>query len=91
MLLLSSADIFSKLTLKKIHSGTLSECQTVWIQIRTDILSVLIWVQTVCQGYQHMTKVTASKKGGNDALQAINERTNLFRVCNILVFDQLFF
>ena len=33
-----------------------SECQTVWIQIRTDILSVLIWVQTVCRGYQQMTK-----------------------------------
>ena len=26
----------------KKKSGTLSECQTVWIQIRTDILSVLI-------------------------------------------------
>ena len=26
---------------------TLSECQAVWIQIRTDVLSVLIWVQTV--------------------------------------------
>ena len=33
-------------------SGTLSECQTVWIQIRTDVLSVLIWVQTVYHGYQ---------------------------------------
>ena len=37
------------------------QSQTVWIQIRTDILSVLIWVQTVCIGYQHMTKVTANK------------------------------
>ena len=27
--------------------GTLSECQTVLIQIRTEILSILIWVQTV--------------------------------------------
>ena len=35
-----------------------SGCQTVWIQIRPDILSGLIWVQTVCIGYQHMTKVT---------------------------------
>ena len=32
-------------------------CQTVWIQIRTDILSVLIWVQTVCKCYQQTTKV----------------------------------
>ena len=31
----------------------------VWIQIRTDILSVLIWVQIVCIGYQH----TADDKG----------------------------
>ena len=26
--------------------------QTVWIQIRTDNLSVLIWVHPVCKGYQ---------------------------------------
>ena len=38
MLLLSSADIFSKLTFKN-HPGTLSDCQTVWIQIRTDNLN----------------------------------------------------
>ena len=44
--------LFSKLTFSKKKSVTLSECQTVWIQIRTDILSVLIWVQTVCKGYQ---------------------------------------
>ena len=29
---------------KKTLSQTLSECQTVWIQIKTEILSVLIWV-----------------------------------------------
>ena len=29
-------------------------CQTVWIQIRTDITSALIWVQTICKGYQQM-------------------------------------
>ena len=28
------------------------ECQTVWIQIRTIIMSGLIWVQTVCKGNQ---------------------------------------
>ena len=27
-------------------------------QIRTDFLSVLIWVQNVCKGYQQATKVT---------------------------------
>ena len=28
-------------------------------QIRTDTLTVLIWTQTVCKGYQQMTKVAA--------------------------------
>ena len=62
--LLSSAYYFSKSTfLKKIfREHYLAECQTVWIQIRTDILSVLIWIQTVCKGYQRMTKVAAGKK-----------------------------
>ena len=31
-----------------------SESQTVWIQIRPDILSDMIWVQTVCKDYQQM-------------------------------------
>ena len=40
----------------------MSESQTVWIQIRTDILSVLIWIQTVWKGYKQLTKVIASKE-----------------------------
>ena len=48
MLLLSSADFFQNELFRKILSGTLSE-------------SVLIWVQTVCKGYQQMTKGAASK------------------------------
>ena len=48
--------------LKKILSGTLSECQMIWIQIKTDILLLLIWVQTVCKGYQQTTKVAASEE-----------------------------
>ena len=58
---LSSANFFQNYFFQKILSGTLSEWQTVWIQIRTDILSVLIWVQTVCKGYQQTTLVAASK------------------------------
>ena len=42
---------------RKILSGIPSQCQTVSIQIKTDVLSVLIWVQTVCKGYQQMTLV----------------------------------
>ena len=42
---------FFKLTfLKKKLSGISSEGQTVWNQIRPDILSGLIWVQAVCKG-----------------------------------------
>ena len=53
-----SADFFhDQLFFLKILSGIPSECQTVWIQIRPDILSGLIWVQTVCKGYQQTTLV----------------------------------
>ena len=41
-----------------ILSGIPSECQTVWIQIRSDILSGLTWVQAVCisisRGHQYV-------------------------------------
>ena len=53
---------FKIIFFEKILSGTLSECQTVWTQIRTDILSVLIWVQTVCKGYQQTTKASQTHK-----------------------------
>ena len=59
---MSSADFFLKVNLFKNLSGTLSENQKVWIQIRNNILSVLIWDQTVCKGYQQTTKVAARKK-----------------------------
>ena len=39
--------------------------QTVWIQIRTDVRSVLFLVQTVCKGYQQTTKITAGKERVN--------------------------
>ena len=41
---------FFKIKFLKInHPGPQSECQTVWIQIKTDTLLVFIWVQTVCK------------------------------------------
>ena len=46
----------------KILSETLSECQMVWLQIRTEALSALIWIQTFCKDYQQMTKVATSKE-----------------------------
>ena len=49
---LLSADFFQNQLFWKNLSGIPSECQTVWIQIRPDILSVLVWVQIVCKGFQ---------------------------------------
>ena len=57
MNLLSSVDFLQNyLFFQKILPETQSECQTVWIQIRSDKMSVMIFVQTVCKGYQQMTK-----------------------------------
>ena len=53
---------FQNKLFQKILSGTLSECQTVRIQIGTDAMSVLIWVQTACKIYQQTTKIAASKE-----------------------------
>ena len=63
MLVLSSADFFSKLTFSKDLSGTLSELHMVWIQIRPDILSVLILLQAVCKGSQQAKKSQLFKRG----------------------------
>ena len=76
---LLSADFFQNYFYQKILSGILWECQRVWIHIRTDILSVLIWVQTVFKGYQQMTKVcwlfsklTFSKKSFRNTIRVSN-------------------
>ena len=52
-----SADFFQNQLFQKILSAITSECQTVCTQIRPDILSGLIWVQTVCKDYQQATPV----------------------------------
>ena len=62
MLLLSLSDSLKNELFKIILPGTLSECQTVWVQVRLNVLSGLLWAQTVCKVYQQMTKVTASKE-----------------------------
>ena len=75
MLLLESAD-FSKLTFfHNFFSGALS-VSTVWIQIRTDRMSVLIWAQTVCKGYPQTAKVDASK-------ERVNNKINLSIITSI--------
>ena len=42
---------------QNILSGITSRCQRDWIQIRPDILSGLIWVQSVCKSYEQTTLV----------------------------------
>ena len=52
---LPCADFFQKKYFRNFFIEILSECQTVWIQIRPDILSGLIWIQTVCKGCHRKT------------------------------------
>ena len=49
--LLFSAEFFQNYPFRNIFSVIQSKCQTVWIQIRPDVLSGLIWVQTVGKSY----------------------------------------
>ena len=49
--------LFQNQFFRKILSGIASEFRTVCIQIRPDFLSGLIWVQTICKGYQQTTLV----------------------------------
>ena len=59
--ILSSVDFFFfNYFFQKNHSGIPSECQTVWIMIRPDILSGLIWVKAVFKAYQQTTKVATN-------------------------------
>ena len=37
-------------------------CQTVWTQIKPDMLSGLIWLQTVCKGYVHSVVIDLRAK-----------------------------
>ena len=75
--LLPAAVVIGALRVNSLHAGKFfmifllfadffqSVCQTVWIQIRSDILSGLIWVQIVCKDHQQMTKFTADRQRVN--------------------------
>ena len=66
---LLSVESFSKLTFSKYnYSGTLSEWQIVWIQIRPHRMCGLNCVQTVCKGCKQMTKVATSRQRINDSI-----------------------
>ena len=49
--LLSFSDFFPINFLQKVLSGTLAECLMVCIKIRTNIIFVLVWFQSVCKGF----------------------------------------
>ena len=57
MFLLSADFVLINQLFRRILSEILSECQTVWVWTRPDILSGHIWVQTACKGYQQTTLV----------------------------------
>ena len=46
---------FQNQLFRRILSGIQAECQTFWVQVRPDIWSGLVWVQTDCKSYQQMT------------------------------------
>ena len=54
---------------QNILSGIPYECQSVWIQIRPDLLLGLVWVQTVCKVYQQKKLADKSYKYFEDILK----------------------
>ena len=56
MLFLSSADFFKINFFQNFFEKTI-RVETVWIQVRHDILSGLIWIQTAYKGYQQTTLI----------------------------------
>ena len=70
---LSSADFLKINFFEKNISGIPSECQTVWIEIRPNILYGLIWFQTVCKGNQQ----TTHKQRVNEASTATETSLNI--------------
>ena len=71
--------------------------QTVRIQIRTDVLLILIWVQTVCKGYQQTTSL--HEIAGNydnyyifatsSHCQYCNNHRNIFSDCILIYYMML--
>ena len=64
--------LFYKLTLsERGFSGIPPECLTYSIQIRSEVRSVLIWVQTVCKGYQQETQSPIAGKRDEELHQGL--------------------
>ena len=71
-LFLSSSDFSQNQHFRKILLGIRSECQTIWIHIRPDILSGLIWFQTVCKVYRQTTLVGKELNVGSWSGSSLN-------------------
>ena len=56
------------LSLLKLAVSKDSFRNTIIVSNSLDILLGLFWAQSVCKGYQQMTKVTASKERARDGL-----------------------
>ena len=63
--------LFSSSFFPKIITEIEFEWQAVWIYIRPNILSGMIWVQTVCRGYHQATKVVLETQFFNKNLWEI--------------------
>ena len=91
MLFLSSADSFKNKLFEKILSGIPSESQTVWILIWPDDSSGLIWVHTVCHGYEQTTLVDKEFKLQLDPDKLVTKThpiqyTEIFHGCKMIIF-----
>ena len=75
---------FSKKSFKEHY-----QCQMVWIQIRTWWREVLIWVQTVCKGYQQTTRVTARKERVNNLHFTHFESSCFFLNYDVTILQQI--
>ena len=69
--------LFFKIMLKNL-SGALSECQAIRIQLRTDVLTVLNWAQTVCKGYKQTAKVAISRQKVNVSIMLVSPVGRVF-------------
>ena len=84
-----SVDFFQNQLFLKILSGIPSECQTDWNQIRPDILSGLIWIQSVCKSYQQnkdLMQTTVENSG-----HIVFQLTRVDRTANFPVSSQSIF
>ena len=54
LLITSKFDLQNEFIKKNLENHYNDCCQTVWIKVKPDIMSGLIWVQIVCKGHQQM-------------------------------------